>query len=174
MLKFMDRDEEENTEESLESLGDNLYEYTNERGVKRKVYYEDDDVFILGAAPAGGGYHDDLDELDGILPDLDRNLEDCEIALERLYKEHERALAEGHLALYLALETKVAQLKGYVQGLSFVRERLGSGAPTLDLLNEGEAPLTLGDSREAQARLDLLVKRIEGLLARRAEQGSTN
>ena len=45
---------------------------------------------------------DDLDEFDGILPNLDRNLEDCQIALERFKGERTRALQEDHLALYLS------------------------------------------------------------------------
>ena len=144
-----------------------------ERGVNRKVYYEeDDDVFIFGGGPLGGGSLDDLDEFDGILPELDRTLENCQIALERLRGERTRALQEDHLALYLALETKVAQLSGYVQGLTFVRERLGNGAP--GLFDDGNMQVSLDDSLEAQAKLDGIVRRIEMLLARRAEQENLN
>ena len=145
----------------------------DERGVKRKVFYEqDDDVFIFAGGPLGGGSYDDLDEFDGILPELDRTLEDCTIALERLKGERARALQGDQLALYLALETKVAQLSGYVQGLTFARERLGNGAPGLS--DEGDVLVSLDDSEEAQARLDGLVRRIENLLARRAEQENLN
>ena len=146
----------------------------DERGVKRKVYYEqDDDVFIFAGGPLGGGSYDDLDEFDGILPDLDRTIEDCQIALERLRGKRARALRDDHLALYLALETKVAQLSGYVQGLTFVRERLGN-SQSRELLDDGDVHLSLNDSEEAQAKLDVLVRRIETLLARRAEQEDLN
>ena len=141
---------------------------------ERSVFNEeDDDVFIFGGGPLGGGSYDDLDEFDGILPDLDRTLEDCQIALERLKGERARALREDHLALYLALETKVAQLSGYVQGLTFVRERLGNSRPQ-ELLDEGNVHLSLNDSEEAQAKLDVLVRHLERLLARRAEQENLN
>ena len=126
MLKIMKPDEENKP-----------FIAEDERGVKRKAYYEkDDDVFIFAGGPLGGGSYDDLDEFDGILPDLDRTLEDCQIAVERLKGERARALQEDHLALYLALETKVAQLSGYVQGLTFVRERLGNDQPG-EILVEG-------------------------------------
>ena len=152
---------------------DKLLIIEDERGVKRKFYYEeDDDVFIFAGGPLGGGHHDDLNEFDGILPELDRTLEDCQIALERLYGERARALQEDHLALYLALETKVAQLSGYVQGLAFARERLGNGAP--GLFDDGDMLVSLDDSHEAQAKLDGIVRRIETLLARRAEQEDLN
>ena len=151
---------------------DELLIIEDERGVKRKVYYEeDDDVFIFGGGPLGGGSYDDLDEFDGILPELDRTLEDCTIALERLKGERARALQGDQLAIYLALETKVAQLSGYVQGLTFARERLGNGAPRFD---EGDVVVSMDDSEAAQARLDGLVRRIERLLARRAEQENPN
>jgi len=163
MLKLMKRDEQGH------------FEIEDERGVKRKVFFEnDDDVFILAGGPLRNRSHDDLDELGGILPDLDRNLEDCQMALERLERERERALRENHLALYLALETKVAQLSGYVQSLTFVRERLGSGLPELDLLEGGNDRVSLDDSAEVQAKLDAIVGRIEGLLQRRAEQKDSN
>lgn len=163
MLKIMKQDEE----------NDELLIIEDERGVKRKVYYEEDDnVFIFGGAPLENSYHDDLDELDGILPELDRTLEDCQIALERLKDERARALQEDHLALYLAFETKVAQLSGYVQGLTFVRERLGNSAP--GLFEEGDVLVSLDDSNEAQAKLDGIVRHIETLLARRAEQQNLN
>ena len=163
MLKIMKPDEE----------NDELLIIEDERGVKRKVFYqEDDDVFIFGGAPLENSYHDDLDELDGILPDLDRTLEDCQITLERLEGERARALQEDHLALYLALETKVAQLSGYVQGLTFARKRLGNGAP--GLFDEGDVLVSLDDSIEAQAKLDGIVRRIENLLERRAEQENLN
>ena len=153
---------------------DELLIIEDERGVKRKVYYEeDDDVFIFGGGPLGGGSYDDLDEFDGILPDLDRTLEDCQIALERLRGKRARALREDHLALYLALETKVAQLSGYVQGLTFVRERLGNSQPQ-QLLDDRDVHLSLNDSEEAQAKLDVLVRHLERLLARRAEQENLN
>lgn len=153
---------------------DELLIIEDERGVKRKVFYqENDDVFIFGGGPLGGGSHDDLDEFDGILPDLDRNLEDCQIALERFKGERTRALQEDHLALYLALETKVAQLSGYVQGLTFARERLGNTQPQ-ELLDEGDVHLSLNDSEEAQAKLDVLVRHLERLLARRAERENLN
>ena len=146
----------------------------DERGVKRKAFYEEsDNLSIFGAATLGNSRHDDLDEFDGILPDLDRTLEDCQIAVERLKGERARALQENHLALYLALETKVAQLSGYVQGLTFVRERLGN-SQTQELLDEGDVHLSLNDSEEAQAKLDGIVRRIETLLARRAEQENLN
>ena len=162
MLKIMKPDEDNEP-----------FTVEDERGVKRKVYYEeDDDVFIFGGGPLGGGSLDDLDEFDGILPELDRTLENCQIALERLRGERTRALQEDHLALYLALETKVAQLSGYVQGLTFVRERLGNGAP--GLFDEGDMRVSLDDSLEAQAKLDGIVRRIEMLLARRAEQENLN
>ena len=152
---------------------DKLLIIEDERGVKRKFYYEeDDDVFIFAGGLLGGGYHDDLNEFDGILPELDRTLEDCQIALERLKGERTRALQEDHLALYLALETKVAQLSGYVQGLTFARERLGNGAPRL--FDDGDMLVSLDDSLEAQAKLDGIVRRIETLLARRAEQENLN
>jgi hypothetical protein len=163
MLKIMRPDEE----------NDELFIVEDERGVKRKVFFEsDDDVFILGGGPLGGSRHDDLDEFDGILPDLDRTLEDCQIALERLKGERARALQGDQLALYLALETKVAQLSGYVQGLTFVRERLGNSAP--GLFEEGDMMVSLDDSNEAQAKLDGIVRRIENLLARRAKQQNLN
>ncbi len=164
MLKIMKPDEE----------NDELFIVEDERGVKRKVFYQEDDaVFIFGGGPLGGGTYDDLDEFDGILPDLDRTLEECQIALERLKGERARALQQDHLALYLALETKVAQLSGYVQGLTFVRERLGNGAPR-EILGEGDVTVSLDDSVEAQAKLDGIVRRIENLLARRAEQQNLN
>jgi hypothetical protein len=163
MLKIMKQDEE----------NDELLIVADERGVIRKVYYEEDaDVFIFGGGPLGGGSHNDLDEFDGILPDLDRTLEDCQIAVERLKGDRARALQQDQLALYLALETKVAQLSGYVQGLTFVRERLGNGAP--GLFEEGDVLVSLDDSEEAQAKLDGIVRRIENLLARRAEQKNLN
>ncbi len=162
MLKIMKPDEESE-----------LFILEDECGVKRKVFYqEDDDVFIFAGGPLGGGSHDDLDEFDGILPDLDRTLEDCRIALERLKGERARALQEDQLALYLALETKVAQLSGYAQGLTYARERLGNGAP--GLFDEGDVLVSLDDSTEAQAKLDGIVRRIETLLARRAEQENLN
>ena len=105
MLKIMKPDEE----------NDELLIIEDERGVKRKAFYqEDDDVFIFGGGPLGGESHDDLNEFDGILPELDRTLEDCQVAVERLKGERARALQEDQLALYLALWTKVAQLTGYV------------------------------------------------------------
>ncbi len=163
MLKIMKPDEE----------NDELLIVEDERGVKRKVYYqEDDDVFIFAGGPLGGSSYDDLNEFDGILPELDRTLEDCQIAVERLKGERARALQEDHLALYLALETKVAQLRGYVQGLMFARERLGNGTP--GLFDEGDALVNLDDSEEAQAKLDGIVRRIEKLLARRAQQENLN
>jgi len=163
MLKIMKPDEE----------NDELLIIEDERGVKRKVFYqEDDDVFIFAGGPLGGGYHDDLNEFDGILPELDQTLEDCQIALERLRGERARALQEDHLALYLALETKVAQLSGYAQGLTFARERLGNGTP--GLLEEGDVLVSLDDSEEAQAKLDGIVRHIEKLLARRAQQQNLN
>jgi len=163
MLKIMKLDEE----------NDELFIVEDERGVKRKVYYEeDDDVFIFAGGPLGGGYHDDLNEFDGILPELDRTLEDCQIAVERLEGERARALQQDHLALYLALETKVAQLSGYVQGLTFARERLGNGTP--GLFNEADVLVSPDDSEEAQAKLDGIVRRIEALLARRAERENLN
>lgn len=146
----------------------------DERGVNRKVFYEeDDDIFIFAGGPLWRGSHDDLDEFDGILPELDRTLEACQIALERLKGERTRALQADHLALYLALETKVAQLSGYVQGLTFVREHLGNSQPQ-ELLDEGDIHLNPNDSEEAQAKLDGIVRRIETLLARRAEQQNLN
>ena len=164
MLKIMKPDEE----------NDELLIIEDERGVKRKAYYEeDDDVLIFGGGPLGGGSYDDLDEFDGILPELDRTLEDCQIAVERLKGERARALQEDHLALYLALETKVAQLSGYVQGLTFVRERLGNGQPG-EILAEGDVRVSVDDSTEAQAKLDGIVRRIETLLARRAQQENLN
>lgn len=163
MLKIMKPDEE----------NDELFIVEDERGVKRKVFYqEDDDVFIFAGGPLGGGYHDDLNEFDSILPDLDRSLEDCQIALEHLRGERARALQEDHLALYLALEIKVAQLTGYVQGLTFARERLGNGTP--GLFYEGDALVSPDDSEEAQAKLDGIVRRIKALLARRAERENLN
>ena len=165
MLKLMKRDEEN---------GDR-FETEDEHGVKRQVLYEaDDDLFVLGNAPLNSGYHDDLDELDGIVPGLDRTLEDCQIALERLQKERGRALRENHLALYLALETKVAQLSGYLQGLAFVREHLGNHPPGPGLLAEGADRVSLDDSAEAQAKLGAIVQHIEELLKRRAEQKDLN
>ncbi len=162
MLKIMKPDEESEP-----------FIVEDERGVKRKVYYEEeDDVLIFAGGPLGGGSHDDLDEFDGILPDLDRTLEDCQIALERLKGERARALQEDQLALYLALETKVAQLSGYVQGLTFARERLGNGAP--GLVEEADVLVNLDDSEKAQAKLDGIVRRIETLLARRAKQENLN
>jgi len=164
MLKIMKPDEE----------NDELLIVENERGVKRKAFYqEDDDVLIFAGGPLGGGSYDDLDEFDGILPELDRTLEDCQIAVERLKGERARALQEDHLALYLALETKIAQLSGYVQGLTFVRERLGNGQPG-EILVEGDVRVSLDDSIEAQAKLDGIVRRIETLLARRAQQENLN
>ena len=162
MLKIMKPDE-----------GSKLFIVEDERGVKRKAFYqEDDDVFIFAGGPLGGGSLDDLNEFDGILPDLDRALEDCQIALERLEGERARALQKDQLALYLALETKVAQLSGYVQGLTFARERLGNGAP--GLFGEADVLVSLDDSEEAQAKLDGIVRRIETLLARRAKQENLN
>ena len=152
---------------------DGLFETEDEHGIKRQVYYEDDEVFILGSAPLGSGYHDDLDELDGILPELDRSLEDAQIALERLKAERGRAFERDELALYLALETKVAQFSGYVQGLTFVRERLGNGEPRLEF-GENDVQVSLQDSKEAQATLDSIVRHIDGLLKRRAAQGNLN
>ncbi len=164
MLKIMKPDEENGE----------LLIVEDERDVKRKVYYEEDDnVFIFGGGPPEDGSYDDLDEFDGILPDLDRTLEDCQIAVERLKGERARALQQDHLALYLALETKIAQLSGYVQGLTFVRERLGNGHPG-EILEEGDMLVSLDDSIEAQAKLDGIVRRIETLLARRAEQENLN
>ena len=163
MLKIMKPDEDKEP-----------FMVEDERGVKRKVFYQkDDDVFIFAGGPLGSGSHDDLDEFDGILPDLDRTLEDCRIALERLKGKRARALREDHLALYLALETKVAQLSGYVQGPTFVRERLGNTQPQ-ELLDEGDVHLSLNDSEEAQAKLDVLVRHLERLLARRAERENLN
>ena len=163
MLKLMKDDENEG-----------LFETEDEHGVKRKVYYEEDDeVFILGSAPLGGGYHDDLDELDGILPELDRSLEDAQIALEHLKAERSRAFECDELALYLALATKIAQFSGYVQGLTFVRERLGNGEPRLEF-GENDVQVSLQDSEEARATLDSIVRRIDGLLKRRAAQGNLN
>lgn len=163
MLKIMKLDEE----------NDELLIVEDERGVKRKVYYEeDDDVFIFGGGPPEDGSYDDLDELGGILPDLDRTLEDCQIAVERLKGERARALQQDHLALYLALETKIAQLSGYVQGLTYARERLDNGAP--GLFEEGDMLVSLDDSIEAQAKLDGILRRIETLLAKRAEQQNLN
>ena len=153
---------------------DELLIIEDERGVKRKVFYEeDDDVVIFAGGPLGGGSLDDLDEFDGILPDLDRTLEDVQIALERLKGERTRALQEDQLALYLALETKVAQLSGYVQGLTFVRERLGNSR-LQQLLDDRDVHLSLNDSEEAQAKLDVLVQHLERLLVRRAEQENLN
>ena len=162
MLKIMKPDEENEP-----------FIIEDERGVKRKAFYqEDDDVFIFGGGPLGGESLDDLGEFDGILPDLDRTLEDCQIALERLKSERARALQDDQLALYLALETKVAQLTGYVQGLTFARERLGNGAP--GLFDEANVLVNLDDSEEAQAKLDGIVRHIENLLARRAQQENLN
>ncbi len=153
---------------------DGLFETEDEHDVKRQVYYEaDDEVFILGSALPGEGYRDDLDELDGILPELDRSLEDAQIALERLKAERSRAFERDELALYLTLETKVAQLSGYVQGLTFVREWLGNGEPRLEF-GENDVQVSLQDSNEAQATLDSIVRRIDGLLKRRAAQGNLN
>jgi hypothetical protein len=163
MLKIMKPDEE----------NDELFIVEDERGVKRKVFYQDDDVFIFAGGPLENSYHDDLNEFDGILPELDRTLEDCQIAVERLKGERARALQEDHLALYLALETKVAQLSGYVQGLTFARERLGNDQPG-EILVEGDVRVNLDDSIEAQAKLDGIVRRIETLLARRAQQENLN
>lgn len=164
MLKLM-KDEE----------NDELLIVEDERGVKRQVYFEaDDEVFILAGGPIGNSCHDDLDELDGILPDLDRTLEDCQIALKQLRGKRERALHEDKLALYLALEIREARLSGYVQALTFVRERLGNGAPTLELLDEGDELVSLNDADEAQARLDGIVRRVETMLARRAERPDPN
>lgn len=164
MLKLMKRDEEKGE----------LLKVEDERGVKRQVYYEDDDdAFIFATAPIGNGYHDDLDELDGILPDLDETLERCQITLERLQSRRTLALQEGRLALYLALETKVAQLSGYVQGLTFVREHLGNGVPKLEF-EQGDDLVSLDDEGKAQAKLDEIVRRIEGLLTRRAKQENFN
>ncbi len=163
MLKIMKPDEE----------NDELFIVEDECGVKRKVFYQEDDVFIFASGPLGGGYHDDLNEFDGILPDLDRTLEDCQIALERLEGERARALQEDQLALYLALETKVAQLSGYVQGLTFARERLGNGQPG-EILAEEDVRVSPDDSEEAQAKLDGIVRRIESLLARQAGQENLN
>jgi hypothetical protein len=163
MLKIMKPDEESEP-----------FIVEDEQGVKRKVFYqEDEDVFIFAGGPLGGEIHDDLDEFDGILPELDRSMEECQIALERLKGERARALQEDQLALYLALETKVAQLSGYVQGLTFVRERLGNGQPG-EILAEGDVRVSLDDSIEAQATLDGIVRRIEMLLARRAQQQNLN
>ena len=163
MLKLMKDDENEG-----------LFETEDEHGVKRQVYYEEDEeVFILGSAPLDGGYHDDLDELDGILPELDRSLEDAQITLERLKAERGRVFEHDELALYLALETKVAQFSGYVQGLTFVRERLGNGEPRLEF-GENDVQVSLQDSKEAQATLDSIVRRIDGLLERRAAQKDFN
>ena len=163
MLKIMKPDEE-----------NELFIVQDERGVKRNVFYqEDDDVFIFAGGPVGSGGHDDLDEFDGILPDLDRTIEDCQVVLERLKGERARALRGDQLALYLALETKVAQLSGYVQGLTFVRERLGNNEPR-ELLNEGDVLVSLDDANEAQAKLDGIVRRIETLLEKRAKQQNLN
>lgn len=162
MLKIMKPDEENEP-----------FIVQDERGNKRKVFYEEDDAFILAGGPLGGGSHDDLDEFNGILPDLDRSIEDCQVALERLKGERARALRGDQLALYLALETKVAQLSGYVQGLMFVRERLGNNEPSV-LLDEGDVLVGLDDTNEAQAKLDGIVRHIETLLAKRAEQQNLN
>lgn len=165
MLKLMRKDDE----------NDELLIVQDERGVKRQVYIEaDDDVFILAGGPLRNRSYDDLDELDGIVPDLDRTLEDCQIALEQLQGKRERALHENRLALYLALEIREARLSGYVQALTFVRERLGNGASTLELPGEGDELVSLEDADEAQARLDGIVRRIETMLARRAEQQDLN
>jgi len=178
MLKVMDelkRDDEEWAEVLAEEVEENVYEYEDERGKKRRVYYEeDDDVLVYGEFGDGGGRFDDLGDVEGILADVDRDLEDCQIALERLQHERARALQDNHLALYLALDTKVAQLSGYVQGLADVRERLGGGAPKLELPEGDDPRLSLAASQEAQAKLDLMVKRIEKLLARRPEQQDVN
>jgi hypothetical protein len=163
MLKIMKTNEE-----------NKLFIVQDERGVKRKVFYqEDDDVFIFAGGPVGSGSHDDLDEFDGILPDLDRTIEDYQVALEHLKDERARALQGDQLALYLALETKVAQLSGYAQGLTFVRERLGNNEPR-ELLDEGDVLVSLDDTNEAQAKLDGIVRRIETLLAKRAKQHNLN
>ena len=112
MLKIMKPDEE----------NDELFIVEDERGVKRKVFYEeDDDVFIFAGGPLESSYHDDLDEFDGILPELDRTLEDCQIAVERLKGERARALQDDQLALYLTLEN---------QGCAAQRLRAGADVRT--------------------------------------------
>ena len=130
--------------------------------------------FICSELDVQDRFHDDLDELDGLLPDLDRTLEEGQLSLKRLQEERERALQDSHLALYLALETKVSQLSGYLQGLTFVRERLGNHPPGYGLLATEGDRVSLNDTTEAQAKLDVLVGRIEGLLKRRAEQEDLN
>lgn len=173
MLKSMDDLEqgEDWTEVYVEEVDENVYEVENEEGKKRRVYFEaDDDVFTYGEMD-GLTYHDDLDDMEGILPDLDRKIEHAQIALEQVGERRARALDEDHLALYLALDVKAAEVRGYFQGLTAVRERVGGDAPR-PLLND--EPLGLTDEREAQAKLDVLVRRIEKLLARRPEQGGTN
>ena len=169
MLRSIKRD----NEVVAEKVGDNLYEYRDESGVRRQFYY-DDNWFIHGELDVQNQFHDALDELGSLLPDLDRTLEEGQLALERLQSERERALQDNHLALYLALETKAAQLRGYLQGLTFVRERSGNHPPGYGLLATEGDQVSLDDTTEAQAKLDVLVRRIEGLLKRRAEQQDLN
>lgn len=174
MLKLM-RDDDEWTDVFAEEVGENTYEYKDANGVRRQLYFdEDDDGLVFGNAPVRKRSHDDLDELDGVVPELDRTLEEGQLALERLQNERGRALREDHLALYLALDTKVAQLSGYLQGLSFVRDHMSNDPPGHGLLAEGGDRVSLGDSAEAQATLNAIVRRIEDLLKRRAEQKNLN
>lgn len=169
MLKSIKR----GNEVVAEKVGDNLYEYRDESGVKRQFYY-DDNWFIHGEMDVQNHFHDALDELGGLLPELDRTLEEGQLALERLQDERERALHDNHLALYLALETKAAQLRGYLQGMTFLREPSEDRPLELELLAAGRNRLSLDDTTDAQAKLDVLVTRIEGLLKRRAEQEDLN
>ena len=169
MLKSIKRD----NEVVAEKVGDNLYEYGEENGVRRQFYY-DDDGFIYGELDVQNRFRDDLDELDGLLPDLDRTLEEVRLSRERLQNGRERALQDNHLALYLALETKIVQLSGYLQGLTFVRERLGNYPPGYGLLATEGDRVSLDDMTEAQAKLDVLAGRIKSLLKRRAEQDDFN
>lgn len=60
-----------------------------------------------------------------------------------------------------------------MQGLTFVRERLGNNEPSV-LLGEGDVLASLDDADEAQAKLDGIVRRIETLLVKRAEQRNLN
>ncbi len=174
MLKAM-KDNDKWTEVLAKKVGENIYEYKDENGVKRQFHSEADEYWdFRGDAPVRKRSHDDLDELDGVVPELDRTLEDCQLALERLQNERGRALRENHLALYLALETKVAQLGGYLQGLSFVRDHVSNYPPGLSFLAEGGDRVSLDDSAEAQATLDAIVGRIEELLKRRAEHKNLN
>ena len=59
-----------------------------------------------------------------------------------------------------------------MQGLTFARERLGNGTP--GLFDEGDVLVSPDDSVEAQAKLDGIVRRIETLLAKRAQQENLN